>query len=144
MSWVSLMGGLSLANAKLGASHGFAGPIGGMFNAPHGTICAAVMPAVMQMNVDALKERAVDHPALQRYMEIAAWLTGKPQAAPQEGAEWIGALCAEMKIPHLSELGIQKDDFEMIVEKAEHSSSMKGNPIQLTREELTRILELSY
>ncbi|MEW6651419.1 MAG: iron-containing alcohol dehydrogenase [Chloroflexota bacterium] len=144
MAWVSLMGGLSLANAGLGASHGFAGPLGGMFAAPHGALCAAVISGVMRVNVAALKDRAVENPALRRYEEIAAWLTGKPQAAAEEGADWMGALCASLKIPGLSELGIQRDDFAQIIEKSENSSSMKGNPIQLTREEMTQILEMSF
>ncbi len=143
MAWVSLMGGLALANAKLGASHGFAGPIGGMFSAPHGSICAAVMAAVMRINIQALKERDSKSLILQRYAEVAAWLTGDPQAAPEEGAAWLEVLCKKMSIPCLSDLGIRKADFEQIVEKSAQSSSMKGNPIQLTGDELTQILELS-
>ncbi len=144
MAWVSLLGGLSLANARLGASHGFAGPIGGMFYAPHGAICAAVMPGVMAINITALRARDTENPSLARYREIAVWLTENPQAEPEDGAVWMKTLCEKIKIPYLSELGINKTDFETIVEKSEHSSSMKGNPIQLTQEELTRILELSY
>ena len=41
MCVASLCGGLSLANAKLGAVHGFAAPLGGMFPIPHGVACAA-------------------------------------------------------------------------------------------------------
>ena len=51
MAWASLLGGLSLANAGLGAVHGFAAPIGGMFPAPHGAVCAAVLPHAMAVNV---------------------------------------------------------------------------------------------
>jgi alcohol dehydrogenase class IV len=144
MAWVSLMGGLSLANAKLGASHGFAGPIGGMFKAPHGMICAAVMPAVMSVNIAALRAREPQNPALQRYGEIADWMTGEAQARTEDSAEWMRALCEELNVPHLSEMGIGKTDFALIVEKSEQSSSMKGNPIQLTTAELTQILEMSY
>ena len=144
MAWVSLLGGLSLANARLGASHGFAGPIGGMFDAPHGTICAAVMAGVMSVNIAALKARDSANPALWRYGEIAAWLTEDPHAEPADAAVWMKTLCDQLKIPQLSALGIQESDFAAIVEKAEHSSSMKGNPVQLTRAEMVRILELSY
>ncbi len=50
----SLCGGLALANAKLGAMHGFAGPIGGMFDAPHEAVCARLLPLIMEANVRAL------------------------------------------------------------------------------------------
>src|SRR5215213_8761925 len=55
MALGSLFGGLALANAGLGAVHGFAGPIGGMFSAPHGAVCAALLPFVMAANLKALR-----------------------------------------------------------------------------------------
>lgn len=143
MSWVSLMGGLSLANAKLGAAHGFAGPIGGMFPAAHGAICAAVIAAVMRVNIRALREREPQSSSLQRYGEIARWVSGDAQAAPEDGTVWMGELCKKLNIPGLAEFGIQVSDFDAIVEKSQHSSSMKGNPLTLTEGELTEILQLS-
>lgn len=144
ISWVSLMGGLALANAKLGAVHGFAGPIGGMFHAPHGAVCAALLPSVMLVNVEALSRRENNYEKLSRYEDIARWVTGVENAAIEEGIEWIASLCKNMKIPRLSELGINKTHFTTIIEKSKNSSSMKGNPIQLTEQEMEKILELSY
>ena len=143
MAWVSLMGGLSLANAKLGAAHGFAGPVGGMFHAPHGAICAAVMAGVMRVNIEALIQREPDNPALARYGEIASWMTGRSDAKPVHSALWMKELCQELSIPKLSDLGIARKDFGAIIEKSQRSSSMKGNPIKLSIEEMTKILELS-
>ncbi|MDK2980042.1 MAG: hypothetical protein PWQ55_389 [Chloroflexota bacterium] len=143
MAWVSLMGGLALANAKLGAAHGFAGPIGGMFPAAHGAICAAVIAAVMQVNIRALQERQPQAPALQRYTEIARWITGNAEATAEEGARWMADLCRQLDIPGLGAFGIQEADFPAILEKSQHSSSMKGNPLTLTEAELTEILRLS-
>src|SRR5690348_5258990 len=57
MCWAALLGGLALANAGLGAVHGFAAPLGGMFSAPHGALCAAVLPHAMKVNVEALCAR---------------------------------------------------------------------------------------
>jgi len=144
ISWVSLMGGLALANAKLGAAHGLAGPIGGMFSAPHGAICAALLPSVMLVNAEALSIRGSHLEKLSRFKDIARWVTGKENANINEGIEWIASLCENMRIPRLSELGIKKEHFPTIIQKSKKSSSMRGNPIQLTGQEIEKILELSF
>jgi alcohol dehydrogenase class IV len=142
MAIASLMGGLALANAKLGAVHGFAAPIGGMFSAPHGTVCAALLPHVLQMNHKAL-EREGAEAGLARYHEIACLLTGKDSARPQEGIDYVRQLCEDLNIPGLREYGIVKTDFGEIVEKAKDASSMKGNPVNLSDEELSQILSMA-
>jgi alcohol dehydrogenase class IV len=140
MSITSLFGGLALANAKLGAVHGFAGPMGGMFHAPHGAICGRLLPHVMALNVQALQERMPASAALQRYDEVAQLLIGSPKASARDGVAWIQALCESLQVPPLSSYGITPGDFAPLIEKATRSSSMKGNPIQLTSEELEEIL----
>ncbi len=140
MALASLFGGLALANAKLGAVHGFAGPIGGMFPAPHGVICARLLPFVMEANVRALQSRAPDNPALARYDEIARLVTGDGLAQAADGVAWVQALCAALAVPRLSEFGVTAADFPTIVAKSQQASSMKGNPIVLSEEELTGIL----
>jgi alcohol dehydrogenase class IV len=141
MALASLFSGLALANAKLGAVHGFAGPLGGMISAPHGVICARLLPYVTQTNVQALQKRAADSAALARYDEIAGLLTGKPTARAGDGVTWVQNLCAELKVPWLSAFGLTEQDFAEAVAKAQKSSSMKGNPIILNEDELTEILE---
>jgi alcohol dehydrogenase class IV len=140
MALASLFGGLGLANAKLGAVHGFAGPLGGMFSAPHGVICARLLPFVMEANVRALLSREPDSPALVRYGQIAQLLTGKSAAKASDGVEWIQELCVALKVPALSEFGLTKEHFPKAVAKSQKSSSMKGNPIELTDDELLEIL----
>lgn len=140
MSIASLFGGLALANAGLGAVHGFAGPVGGMFHAPHGAVCAALLPHVMEANVRALEQRQPDNPALQRYHEIAAILTGRVDATAADGVAWVQELCLDLNIPPLSAYGMTEDDISLLVEKSAVASSMKANPIKLTSDELTRIL----
>jgi len=143
MAWASLLGGLSLANAALGAVHGFAGPIGGMFPAPHGAVCAALLPHVFRVNVQALRERQPQHPALERYRQVACWLTGAVQASTEEGAAWLETLCRDLCIPGLAQYGITTGDLALLVERGRQASSMKGNPIDLTEAELLAILERS-
>jgi len=140
MSVASLFGGLALANAGLGAVHGFAGPIGGMFPAPHGAICAALLPHVMQANIRALEQRAKDNPALGRYDDVARLVTGNPGATRAHGVDWVQNLLTELRIPRLEAYGIQAVDIPDIVEKSMHASSMKANPIPLGREELEQVI----
>jgi len=141
MAIASLFGGLGLANAKLGAVHGFAGPLGGMFSAPHGAICARLLPFVMEANVRALKNREPDSMVLSRYDEVAQLLMGQTPARADDGVRWIRNLCAALNVPSLAEFGLSERDFPAAVAKAQKSSSMKGNPIKLTDDELLGILK---
>ncbi len=141
MALASLFGGLALANAGLGAVHGFAAPLGGMFPIPHGIACARLLPFVVEANLRALNARSENSPALPRYDEIARLLTGRSSAQAKEGAEWIYATCAELSIPPLSGFELTENELPEIAAKAQKSSSMKGNPIQLTAEELIHILK---
>jgi len=143
MALASLFGGLALANAGLGAVHGLAGPIGGMFPAPHGVVCATLLPQVMEANLLALRQRQPASHALHRYEEIAQWLTGKVTARAEDGIEWVRRLVADLKIPRLATYGITAAHLPELIEKAGKASSMKANPIVLTSAELSVILERS-
>ena len=85
----STFGGLALANGGLGAVHGFAGPIGGMFDAPHGEVCASLLPSVMKANVEKIIQMDNMDALLDRYQEITVILTGNPEASIQDGMVWI-------------------------------------------------------
>jgi len=141
MSLASLFGGLALANAKLGAVHGIAGPLGGMFKAAHGAICGRLLPFVMEMNISALQRRAPQSPSLARYQEVARIVTGKTNAKASDGINWVQKTCEVLKLPPLSDYGITKNDFQSLIEKAQKASSTKGNPVQLTETELAKILQ---
>jgi alcohol dehydrogenase class IV len=141
MALASLFSGMALANAGLGAVHGFAAPIGGMFPAPHGAVCAALVPHVMATNVQALRRRAPKSPALERYDEAARILTGNTKSVADDGVEWMRRLCAELEIPPLRTYGLRPENIPVLCEKAAVASSTKGNPIVLEPAELRQILE---
>lgn len=141
MALASLFGGLALANAKLGAVHGFAGPLGGEIAAPHGAICGRLLPYVVEANLRALNERDAAHPSRIRFAELGPLLTGEQNAGARQAIAWLHGFCRDLKTSPLSEYGLQKEDIPRIAEKAGSSSSMKGNPIELTRDELIWILE---
>jgi alcohol dehydrogenase class IV len=132
---------MALANAGLGAVHGFAGPIGGMFSAPHGEICAALLADVMAMNLRALRERDPESHAVNRYDLIARLLTGNLHATADAGIEWIRELVSDFRIPRLGSHGIKAEHTEEIVKNAMNASSMKANPIALTEAELGEVLQ---
>jgi alcohol dehydrogenase class IV len=143
MALAALLGGMSLANAKLGAVHGFAGVIGGMVTSAHGAICAALLAPVTEINVRALRNREPLHPALDRYRQAAGALTGRPDATIEEGIEWIRETVAALEVPGLAELGIGAGMVDDIVAKTGTASSTKGNPIVLTEAELREALDRS-
>ncbi len=140
MAIASLFGGLTLANSKLGAVHGIAGPMGGMFPVPHGVICARLLPFVVEVNVRVL-QRHNSQQYLLRYDQVAQVLTGKSNAKAEEGIDWIHDLCDALDIPGLSDFGITEDHFPDLIASSKKASSMKGNPVNLTDEELTEILQ---
>ena len=140
MALASLFGGMALANAKLGAVHGFAAPLGGLFNAPHGQICASLLPVVTAANIRALRSRAPASPALAAYATAAAIVTGTPNATPEDGVVWLAALCRQLAAPTLAQLGVTSSDIPLVVAKAAQASSMQGNPIALTDAEMTAIV----
>ena len=141
MCLAALCSGMALANARLGAVHGLAGPLGGMVPAPHGAVCARLLPLVMDTNVRALGERDPEHGSVARYVEVARLLTGDPEAMVEDGMAWVQDLCTTLAVPGLSAYDVQPDDFAEIIEKSRHSSSMKGNPIKLTDDELADVLQ---
>ncbi len=136
MAAASLLGGLALANAGLGAVHGFAGPIGGGFPAPHGAVCAALLPHVMAANLAALRQRAPGDGALRRYDELARWLTGQAGATAEDGVNRVRELTGDLRIEPLGVYGIREEHVADLAAKAANASSMKANPIALTPEEL--------
>lgn len=140
MALVSLSGGLALANAGLGAVHGFAGPLGGLLTAPHGAICGRLLPIVSHVNVTALRSRAPEDPAGARYDEVARLLTGRADAVAADGVDWLDALATELGVPGLANYGLHDEGIARTVPAAQRASSMKANPIELTVDELTDIL----
>jgi alcohol dehydrogenase class IV len=140
MSLASLFGGMALANAGLGAVHGFAAPIGGMFDAPHGAVCAALLPHVMEMNIRALRRRMSDSDALGRYDALGPLLTNTTTAKADDAVKWVCELCRGLNVGGLGEFGIRDEHIKELVEKAQKANSMKANPILLESDELAEIL----
>lgn len=140
MALASMFSGIALANAGLGAVHGFAGVIGGMFGAPHGAVCAVLLPHVIATNVRALQARAPGADALRKYNEVGRLLTGRPTATATDACHWVAELVRALGIQRLGAYGVCEAHMADIVQQAAKASSMKGNPIELTPDEMTEIV----
>jgi alcohol dehydrogenase class IV len=143
MSLCSLLGGLSLANAKLGAVHGLAGVIGGTVEVPHGVACAALLVPTIEANLRALRTREPASPALARYREVAQLLTSREDASIDDGVTWIAETVARLGIQKLGHYGLSLEKADEVVARARNASSTKGNPIELDADELLAVLEAS-
>jgi len=140
MSTCSLLGGIALANAKLGAVHGLAGVIGGTADVPHGMACAALLAPVIDANVRALRSARPGSPALYRYTEAARLLTGRPAASIEDGLAWIRDTNTMLAVPGLGTFGVRPQDADDVADKAAGSSSMRGNPVALSDGDLRAIV----
>jgi alcohol dehydrogenase class IV len=140
MALCSLLGGMALANAKLGAVHGLASAVGGTADVPHGAACAALLAPVVEANVRALRSEQPASPALSRYAEAAHLLTGDPGAAIEDGIAWIRETVTQLRIPRLREFGLRSEDFDAIAASAMRASSTRGNPVSLAEDDFRAVL----
>jgi alcohol dehydrogenase class IV len=140
MAMCALLGGMALANAKLGAVHGLAGVIGGTADVPHGMACAALLAPVIGANVRALRSAAPGSPALDKYAEAAQLLTGRPGASVEDGLAWIGETVTLLGVPGLAAFGLGPEQAADVAATAMTSSSMQGNPVPLSQDELTAVV----
>jgi alcohol dehydrogenase class IV len=139
MSSASLFGGMALANTGLGAVHGIAAPFGGAYPAPHGAACAALLPHVTSVNIEALRRRDPDGPALARYARVAVALLG-PSAAIDDLALALRELVAELHIPTLASYGLAAAGVPDLAAAAAKASSTRANPIDLEQAELEQAI----
>jgi alcohol dehydrogenase class IV len=110
-----------------------------MFPAPHGALCAALLPHTFCVNQQAVRSRGTAD-SLARFDRVAAVLTGRPDATAADAVDWLTRLVHDLQIPPLATYGIERSDFPEIVKKSAAASSMKANPVVLSAEEITTIL----
>jgi alcohol dehydrogenase class IV len=136
MALAAMFSGMALANAGLGAVHGFAAPIGGSFQAPHGAVCAILLTPVWAANLAAISETK----SHERFQAAARLLTGNTTASAESAIPWLLDLTSRLHIPGLQSYGIRESQLSAIAAQASLSSSMKGNPVTLSHETLVEIL----
>jgi alcohol dehydrogenase class IV len=139
MAVASLFGGLALANARLGAVHGFAAPLGGLCGAPHGAICARLLPLVMRANLKFAREMNKTD-LVTRFTQIAKALTGDSDAQAEDAITWLDTLVTDLGIQRLGSFGIAPSQVDLLVQQSRKASSMRGNPVELPSDVLAAIL----
>lgn len=143
MAYAALISGITLAQVGLGSVHGLASPLGAFFPIPHGVVCGTLVAAATAVNIAALQARMPDSPALPKYAHAGRILSGElhlnDEAAQKRLLELLTAWTTQMQLPLLSSYGVQRSDFNRIVDNS-RGSSMKTNPLQLTDEEIGEIL----
>lgn len=158
MSLAALLSGITLSNAKLGAVHGIAGPMGGMIHAPHGVICARLLGGVIAANIVMLEKKIngqwaangqtdrdeLTSKSLMKYQEIARILTGNPDASAHDAITHINEIAKYMHIADIAFPAVDSQQISLIARQAEKSSSMKGNPVVLSYDQIRRIIAQEF
>jgi alcohol dehydrogenase class IV len=139
MALASLLGGICLANAGLGAVHGFASPLGALFPIPHGIACAAMLVPVIEGNLEAARGTASEDRIWTRFARVAVALTGRAASqrslTVETGLEFLRELTSRLRIPRLGSFGIGEAEIDAIV-AGSRGSSMRYNPIELSDAQL--------
>ena len=141
MACAALMSGIALANAGLGVVHGLAAAVGGAFPAPHGAVCAALLPHGMAANIRALRADAAENGVLERFATIARIVTGSAHAMPEDGPVALARLVRDLRIPGLGTYGVAMRDLDGLCAKAARAGSMKANPVEWSASQLREVLE---
>jgi alcohol dehydrogenase class IV len=143
MSLAAYLSGITLANAGLGVVHGFASPIGGYFDIPHGVICSALMGPANIVTVRKLRRTRNNAEALGKYAKAGRLFTAAENMSDDYYTDvllsTIESLTKEMHIPHLSDFGVTSEHFEKIVQ----DTSNKNHPVDLHTDELLEVLALA-
>jgi len=140
ISFAAMLGGMAITNAKLGAAHGLASALGGKLDAPHSIITARLAPYVMTENIKAA-QKAGRSDVLHRYTKVAQILTGRVNARREDGVLWVNMMLEKLALPTLDKFGVCATSFEDVAEDALKSVAIKGNPLPLTKQRLTYILQ---
>ena len=144
MAYGSLISGITLANAGLGIIHGLASSIGGFFEIPHGVICGTLLAEATRININVLQnQRSSGKVRLRKYAKIGAILTGEKAKNTHNIDKFCTALkntldswVSELQIDPLRKYGIRDNNVDKIVD----NTSLKNNPVHLSKENIKNIL----
>lgn len=143
MALASLLSGIALDNAGLGAVHGLASPIGGFFDIPHGVVCANLLPEIIAANLHTshmhTRYDEAAHRAVTRYRDVAVLLNGGFDCEAEALVEFLKSQRRSLQIQDFGHFGITRRDIPKIIANC-RGGSMKTNPIVLDDIEIEKAL----
>ena len=143
MAYAALLSGITLAQVGLGSVHGLAQPLGSLFPLPHGVACGTTVATATRINIEALRQRLPQSPALEKYARSGRLLSGEPMLPQYEAQEALVAVLEQwseqLALPRLGHYGINEENIPQIVANS-RGNSMKTNPVALSDEEIGAII----
>ena len=144
LAYASLCSGITLAQCGLGSVHGLASPLGAFFPIPHGVVCGTLVAAATRTNIEALRRREPNSPALRKYAEAGILLSGRmfsSESAAQDGlADLLEQWTERLSLPRLGDFGMTENDIGRVVANC-RGGSMQTNPLVLNDDELATLLQ---
>ena len=140
MAYAALISGIVLANAGLGAVHGFASVLGGYYVIPHGVICGTLLGAVTRANVSKLRASGSGSEYLKKYAAAGRLISARDGMNDdyylRSLTDSIDKLIDDLALPRLGEFGVKPGDIHSLAGE----TGIKNNPANLDRQELEQIL----
>ncbi|AOS83559.1 alcohol dehydrogenase [Chlorobaculum limnaeum] len=141
MAYAALMSGIALSNAGLGIVHGFASSVGGLFDIPHGTLCATLLAESTRENIRQLRASEGGEVALQKFANASRILTGSTTGNVMDDCNRLVDLLEEWQaryaFPRLGKFGLREADFATIIP----ATRSKTNAATLDEAAMRRILK---
>jgi len=135
MLLASLLSGIALANSGLGAAHGIAAALGAVAQIPHGRACAMLLPKVMRLNFPACEQKFAD---IGEALGARASMTKTEKA--EEAVRIVERLCRAIGIPPKFAGTELSESMIPAIVAGSRGSSMQGNPIVLSDEQIEGIV----
>ncbi len=140
LAYAAYLSGITLANAGLGTVHGIAGPMGGLFDIPHGVACGLLVKPVLDITLRKIAVKWQTERWEGKIKRVATLLSGKPvntyQGAVDSLLSFLENWTGQLEIKPLRHYGIGEEDFGRIILKSDN----KNNPYELTAEEMEQVL----
>jgi alcohol dehydrogenase class IV len=144
MSFAALTSGICLANAGLGAVHGFASSIGGMFSIPHGIICGTLMAAANEVTVRKLRSTTGNENALRKYARLGKIFVDDEVPDDDNYIDsfigYLNKMTIKLNLPGLKSSGVK----EAALRTISASTDVKNNPVKLDEKDLMEILSKRF